>query len=150
MRGKHRSRADRRDVYGITPAHAGKTQTGVRVPFQRRDHPRACGENVFARHSGISGVGSPPRMRGKQLRLLHADVRYGITPAHAGKTAVDAAAARNSMDHPRACGENGVARAFQPVRKGSPPRMRGKHYRARRARQRSGITPAHAGKTAQP
>ena len=30
---------------------------------------------------------------------------------------------------------------------GSPPQVRGKHYRARRARQRSGITPAGAGKT---
>ena len=32
-------------------------------------------------------------------------------------------------------------------REGSPPQVRGKHYRARRARQRFGITPAGAGKT---
>ena len=50
-------------------------------------------------------------------------------------------------DHPRACGENGLYVFVLSSARGSPPRMRGKRQHSLRLPQRSGITPAHAGKT---
>ena len=52
----------------------------------KRDHPRACGENVQI-----------------DLPTLMLD---GITPAHAGKTISKALLTYGYKDHPRACGEN--------------------------------------------
>ena len=50
----------------------------------------------------------------------------GITPAHAGKSALRQRLPVAVEDHPRACGEKGslVFSWFAPL--GSPPRMRGK------------------------
>ena len=72
---------------GITPAHAGKT-FGISFPFDvYKDHPRACGENVYEPYTGMYGKGSPPRMRGKRKPLPLRRAAGRITPAHAGKTA---------------------------------------------------------------
>ena len=65
-------------------------------------------------------------MRGKLRRLTPAFFANRITPADAGKTFSVPSSSGKLQDHPRGCGENRVARAFQTVRKGSPPRMRGK------------------------
>ena len=51
--------------FGITPAHAGKTDAGARRDGFREDHPRACGENPLAVTTLSLRPGSPPRMRGK-------------------------------------------------------------------------------------
>ena len=86
-------------------------------------------------------------MRGK---LLHIDANprdLGITPAHAGKTVVDCAAAGDGGDHPRACGENTTTMQDKRLQPGSPPRMRGKQKRFFDTPDDEGITPAHAGKT---
>ena len=70
--------------------------------------------------------GSPPRMRGKGLRLMVLTLR--------------------SRDHPRVCGEK-TALVTAIVRSmGSPPRMRGKAYRFPFPLPSLGITPAYAGK----
>ena len=71
MRGKHTLNGKRMLCTGITPAHAGKTRW--QRPGQRamRDHPRACGENLDGLREQAEAEGSPPRMRGKLLRLQH-------------------------------------------------------------------------------
>ena len=50
-------------------------------------------------------------------------------------------------DHPRGCGENLDDENKKNLKKGSPPRMRGKQYLLRGKGEHLGITPADAGKT---
>ena len=147
MRGKLEGDADRLKRLGITPAHAGKTFLQVVTSVTTQDHPRACGENVFARSQRSPGKGSPPRMRGKLAYPVPAERRLGITPAHAGKTVFDRPLSPISGDHPRACGENGAIVVFHHIPAESPPRMRGKLYLERLITFTVRITPAHAGKT---
>ena len=45
VRGKRRSRINPYPNDRITPAGAGKTETGIPLPGGNRDHPRRCGEN---------------------------------------------------------------------------------------------------------
>ena len=87
MRGKRHPAHYKADNAGITPAHAGKTCWRLRRAWAWRDHPRACGEN-FSHQKQRAGIpGSPPRMRGKPAALDAENPEFGITPAHAGKTA---------------------------------------------------------------
>ena len=92
--------------------------------------------------------GSPPRMRGKPCLFSCLCSCSGITPAHAGKTGSEPLSSHCRWDHPRACGENSSSSPRPSFMSGSPPRMRGKRQRHRRACRGKGITPAHAGKTA--
>ena len=71
---------------GITPAYAGKSRAGVCIVGDFGDHPRVCGEkHEPARAQGLI-MGSPPRMRGKEIAHPLACVISGITPAYAGKS----------------------------------------------------------------
>ena len=55
--------------------------------------------------AGISSLGSPPRMRGKEIGKIN-NVRFvGITPAYAGKSCMLCWLLVRSWDHPRMCGE---------------------------------------------
>ena len=60
------------------------------------------------------------------IKDIYAD--YGITPAHAGKTASGLPPEECDRDHPRACGENERKLEEEELKRGSPPRMRGKHF----------------------
>ena len=65
MRGKETARKIGCRLYGITPAHAGKS---VVIYYDRRaaeDHPRPCGEKPAGRSPSDACGGSPPPMRGK-------------------------------------------------------------------------------------
>ena len=110
----------------ITPARAGKTYNRRLVCLPLKDHPRACGENRPRRYPLPAPLGSPPRVRGKQLLILGIVAHAGITPARAGKTWTATWAKSMSGDHPRACGENLWVKADYFMWKGSPPRVRGK------------------------
>ena len=66
-------------------------------------------------------------MRGKAVALLWRSTRVWITPAHAGKSAVDGSPIALHGDH--------------------PPRMRGKANPSFAQNPSDGITPAHAGKS---
>ena len=86
-------------------------------------------------------------MRGKHV---HPSARIdlgGITPARAGKTIRGRDLRTGREDHPRACGENIGNSSLFLVSKGSPPRVRGKHYPPKLFAFPDGITPARAGKT---
>ena len=90
---------------GITPAHAGKRGRGPAQGGRPADHPRACGEKALAISSGDGSKGSPPRMRGKALRITWLRLCARITPAHAGKRCPPSCCVSSDRDHPRACGE---------------------------------------------
>ena len=44
-------------------------------------------------------------MRGKARQAVYKDIKHGITPAYAGKSALRLTAKDPSGDHPRMCGE---------------------------------------------
>ena len=152
----------------ITPAGAGKTTLQPRFAAASRDHPRRCGENGISVPSVKTITGSPPQVRGKPVDAPWIDDEKRITPAGAGKTMVQAAAAYSAGDHPRRCGENLMStptattgRGSPPqvrgklivpspqkrTHTGSPPQVRGKPNRKRPNRAIHRITPAGAGKT---
>ena len=86
MRGKPDNPCPHSAAAGITPADAGKT-CGEHVQNNVvRDHPRGCGENSTTGDGLGSITGSPPRMRGKPIRICCHMYLAGITPADAGKT----------------------------------------------------------------
>ena len=128
VRGKPRMALDYPVLPGITPAGAGKTLHGGTSSMRTRDHPRRCGENHKNLRSAPKPRGSPPQVRGKRSmdHATHQSIR--ITPAGAGKTAMQSFLQRPCRDHPRRCGENFCLRSW------------------RRCYKR--ITPAGAGKTA--
>ena len=92
----------------ITPAWAGKSSRAPWAIFPARDHPRVGGEKFTAYAKIWNEWGAPPRGRGKvtvnQMRMLKAR----ITPAWAGKRAVDTVSRCAHWDHPRIGGEKFV------------------------------------------
>ena len=111
---------------GITPAHAGKSQSHRTGRNPGRDHPRPCGEKRIARTTMLVNIGSPPPMRGKVAfdEILEKELR--ITPAHAGKSHHAMKILVNFRDHPRPCGEKSMRMCVHLRAQGSPPPMRGK------------------------
>ena len=85
MRGKVIPRKNGKTIFGITPAHAGKSPLPTDTRKSGRDHPRTCGEKGFFAYIMKSSWGSPPHMRGKVVATIQFDDNEGITPAHAGK-----------------------------------------------------------------
>ena len=147
MRGKLRRSREKLPDVGLIPAHAGKTGRDEKSFINLQAHPRACGENL-ARHGHVlKKLGSSPRMRGKRGNLGRQDLRRGLIPAHAGKTAKKKKTDETKPAHPRACGENRRRIRRLHGLHGSSPRMRGKHRRPSGLRKRPGLIPAHAGKT---
>ena len=147
MRGKRTKTTRKRVSNRITPAHAGKTERRRIRAITISDHPRACGENKASLTMEDLSVGSPPRMRGKQLNISRSFLCIRITPAHAGKTSCSCISLPTKPDHPRACGENKVEGDVVIQEGGSPPRMRGKPDNRNTIDRLYRITPAHAGKT---
>ena len=147
MRGKGTATACLRSLIGITPACAGKSLRCHLRSAVRWDHPRVCGEKWEEELSSRLEEGSPPRVRGKGVDRKIALLRYGITPACAGKRTGAEACGGCSWDHPRVCGEKFIHSSLRYGRLGSPPRVRGKDYDSARIRCQLGITPACAGKS---
>ena len=67
VRGKHALAVPVRGADRITPACAGKTGRCSRQKYREQDHPRVCGENSPKTVRNASGLGSPPRVRGKHF-----------------------------------------------------------------------------------
>ena len=91
---------------GITPACAGKTWCKNFPLLRVWDHPRVCGENTGYKNGIECVMGSPPRVRGKQLLRCLSFHALRITPACAGKTHPIRVPNLSPEDHPRVCGEN--------------------------------------------
>ena len=110
-------------------------------------HPRACGENKAVRALVLDRDGSSPRVRGKQGAGYVHLVNARLIPARAGKTFLLTGGAASTRAHPRACGENHLARSLSGGRGGSSPRVRGKQLGAAHRVAAPGLIPARAGKT---
>ena len=67
VRGKVNADSVERHAHGITPACAGKRDTGKMLRNKIRDHPRVCGEKQNIYRDYFDTLGSPPRVRGKAL-----------------------------------------------------------------------------------
>ena len=130
----------------ITPAYAGKSFTRELLLIVSRDHPRVCGEKNGENGLTFHQMGSPPRMRGKVGWSAERSRPEGITPAYAGKSFLRSSSQLLNGDHPRVCGEKGLATKWTRGGRGSPPRMRGKVDVSSPAFWLLGITPAYAGK----
>ena len=132
---------------GITPAGAGKRVRGAASASGAADHPRGCGEKSCDRKTPVLKVGSPPRVRGKDLWGEDYENPFRITPAGAGKRSLCCQKAMNYWDHPRGCGEKDWLPHPRRNKGGSPPRVRGKVPQRNAAQKRARITPAGAGKS---
>ena len=87
-------------------------------------------------------------MRGKEGSVEHERNHYRITPACAGKRTITILCQKCGKDHPRVCGEKFDFAYGGDLRKGSPPRVRGKDLLFRASAKSDRITPACAGKSA--
>ena len=88
MRGKVVGCVELLLLLGITPAYAGKSlPVGLRS-MSGRDHPRVCGEKVVLFILYHHYIGSPPRMRGKEVVFIDDYLVSRITPAYAGKSEI--------------------------------------------------------------
>ena len=131
----------------ITPAHAGTTSAFYFPPFPPSDHPRSRGDHLMAPAAGSIATGSPPLTRGPLANPPSASVGEGITPAHAGTTAVIVGGVSDLEDHPRSRGDH--CDEYSPIGRpfGSPPLTRGPRRSPARGYDKIRITPAHAGTT---
>ena len=93
-------------VIGITPAYAGKRDSGKQQGRRKRDHPRLCGE--------------------KNSSSVFLMLSKRITPAYAGKSSKRGRCGKLVRDHPRLCGEKHQIILHRNFHLGSPPPMRGK------------------------
>ena len=126
VRGKVRNARIKYLNVRITPACAGKSMAWMPTSISRRDHPRVCGEKQSYHGHTRSGLGSPPRVRGKAVCIHTRRASRGITPACAGKSGVWGCTVCATEDHPRVCGEKFNFRGSGTFMVGSPPRVRGK------------------------
>ena len=166
-RGKLGPAGSGKSSLGLIPAHAGKTCAYLKYPPIFRAHPRSRGENPKPVAPPEPGWGSSPLTRGKRETFGADAERRGLIPAHAGKTPRHRSGTRRTAAHPRSRGENTLIRADDknfrahprsrgensPLHltpsevQGSSPLTRGKHPHHARDDQRTGLIPAHAGKT---
>ena len=132
---------------GLIPAHAGKTGSASPSRSQGWAHPRSRGENSDPAYGRALSMGSSPLTRGKQRGRRRRAGWFGLIPAHAGKTQVAQAIGVRPRAHPRSRGENRLQGHPARPLPGSSPLTRGKHEPLVYERRRSGLIPAHAGKT---
>ena len=88
VRGEVSVRADFCKRFGITPAGAGRSLSCSLFRLQSKDHPRGCGEKCDVMLHLFHSLGSPPRVRGEDLRTVFTDKRMRITPAGAGRSLI--------------------------------------------------------------
>ena len=130
---------------GIIPACAGSSRSARHRCGGRRDHPRACGEQLRDIWMRYGGGESSPRVRGAAFLVGAFRIHLGIIPARAGSSRKHPLGSRPCRDHPRACGEQRLP-FWAPSRPaGSSPRVRGAAPDAGHAVHAVGIIPARAG-----
>ena len=132
---------------GLIPAHAGKTHRRRRRPLGVWAHPRSRGENEAPPPPSVSPRGSSPLTRGKLHGIRDPLASPGLIPAHAGKTSGPRSRPVALRAHPRSRGENVDDLSDGLGFGGSSPLTRGKHIDTCVDFIRSGLIPAHAGKT---
>ena len=146
-RGKRIRLASTRSHFRLIPAHAGKTLTRRPSRSRARAHPRSLGENHARRCQPHAPSGSSPLTRGKHDGPHRSIRRIRLIPAHAGKTILATYRLLPIRAHPRSLGENTMVRTEASAEFGSSPLTRGKRVQLHHAADRTGLIPAHAGKT---
>ena len=68
-----------------------------------------CGEQNWISWNAVSGIGSPPRVRGTADEAVDIVMERRITPACAGNSMSAAVATGSAEDHPRVCGEQRIS-----------------------------------------
>ena len=134
-------------LWGLIPAHAGKTACRPGRSRAEAAHPRSRGENRAHCLGAAFGYGSSPLTRGKPGVGPAAIVVIRLIPAHAGKTCTSLASITVLTAHPRSRGENCTDSSTGPASLGSSPLTRGKRLATCRCQKHLGLIPAHAGKT---
>ena len=147
-RGKLQQAARPARRRGLIPAHAGKTAMKPKCRSQSRAHPRSRGENGSWGNRRRAVRGSSPLTRGKPVDLHERERDLRLIPAHAGKTFPGPSGGFQVGAHPRSRGENSRVSSPSRDQAGSSPLTRGKRGPGRVRRDRQGLIPAHAGKTA--
>ena len=136
-----------RSLWGLIPAHAGKTQPHPGRYQRNGAHPRSRGENDDGDAAALGVGGSSPLTRGKLGLGISGEPVRGLIPAHAGKTSTRASWCGRTWAHPRSRGENVGSSPPVGSRSGSSPLTRGKPGGAHELLHRERLIPAHAGKT---
>ena len=134
---------------GLIPAHAGKTLVYWAAHQMGRAHPRSRGENGSSSGDRRAAQGSSPLTRGKHDAQACPPGPQRLIPAHAGKTGSCFRLASRPWAHPRSRGENRTFKTRPVGMVGSSPLTRGKLECDAHYLRRSGLIPAHAGKTMQ-
>ena len=106
-----------------------------------------CGADKVPSISGALSVGSPPRVRSRQLVGLVVEPQAGITSACAEQTKPNPRSTSRCRDHLRVCGADADKLAANSVNAGSPPRVRSRLGHQRTRRDSPGITSACAEQT---
>ena len=146
-RGKPRTGATLDGIGGLIPAHAGKTRRGRGTACWRRAHPRSRGENSSDATPAKDSVGSSPLTRGKRGAEARPPGGHRLIPAHAGKTKVEGLVGVADLgSSPLTRGKRWHG-ASDRLGRGLIPAQRGKPRRDEAPSNRSGLIPAHAGKT---
>ena len=127
-RGKVHRLYENMERMGITPAWAGKRSQVAAALQSGWDHPRVGGEKQHRQRKNRTERGSPPRRRGKGVDRKIALLRYGITPAWAGKRVDAGVDLAEVEDHPRVGGEKGRRGGRPHSPHGSPPAWAGKSH----------------------
>ena len=86
-------------------------------------------------------------MRGARREGQGIIAMAGIIPADAGSTTDDGRRGFDCEDHPRRCGEHGLADLAEGPAEGSSPQMRGALFGATDSASNARIIPADAGST---
>ena len=135
------------DARRLIPAHAGKTCSMTSEAAGIEAHPRSRGENPDIPDRFLIVEGSSPLTRGKPCRPRASAMHPRLIPAHAGKTSARSSSVMPPPAHPRSRGENASTMASVLSILGSSPLTRGKPHRRFHRPSRTGLIPAHAGKT---
>ena len=147
MRGKASVHVQPQAEPGIIPVGAGKSSGRPPQTPSPRDHPRGCGEKRPRTGGAGRSAGSSPRVRGEAARTAEEVDAARIIPAGAGRSSPPPSRPPAKRDHPRGCGEKGVALWTAFERWGSSPRVRGERRDSHRAGRLIGIIPAGAGRS---
>ena len=134
-------------MWGLIPAHAGKTTVASGTRSRVAAHPRSRGENRGGGRPLSAMSGSSPLTRGKLGTCEWVARPIGLIPAHAGKTSIGCVPLTIPWAHPRSRGENFPGRTGDDPGAGSSPLTRGKRCDRHGGAGPQRLIPAHAGKT---
>ena len=115
------------------------------TPPYSKAYPRVCGATDQVFHSGDSGAGLSPRVRGNLGKREEMITAIGPIPACAGQPTTASTVARSARAYPRVCGATADRYYATALHEGLSPRVRGNLYVARANVVRFGPIPACAG-----